>query len=102
MRLKPFPNFQMACYVVMVVSIIYSLLAAFGFVWVCQPIEKYWDFTIITGKCINLTAFFLATACINAATDLALLILPFSILKDLQLPLRRKIGVGLLLTTGSL
>lgn len=102
LRLKPFPAFQVACYTVMVISIIYSLLAAFGFAWVCQPIEKYWDFSILTGKCINLTAYFLATACINAGTDLALLILPIWIMKDLNLPLRRKIGVALLLMTGSL
>lgn len=86
----------------MVVSIIYSLLAAFGFAWVCQPIEKYWDFSITAGSCINLDAFFLSTACINAATDLALLVLPLFIVKDLRLPKRRKLGVALLLMTGSL
>lgn len=86
----------------MVTSIIYSMLAGFGFLWVCQPIEKYWDFTIVTGSCINLNAFFLATACINAATDLILLILPLLIIKDLRLPRRRKLGVAALLMTGSL
>ncbi|KAH8728278.1 hypothetical protein GQ44DRAFT_702086 [Phaeosphaeriaceae sp. PMI808] len=101
LRLSPFINFRVAVYAVMVVSLIYSLLAAFGFAWVCQPIEKYWDFSITTGSCINLTAFFLATACINAATDLALLVLPIFILKDLRLPARKKLGVALLLMTGS-
>ncbi|KAH7067116.1 hypothetical protein FB567DRAFT_259816 [Paraphoma chrysanthemicola] len=101
LRLSPFLGFRVAVYAVMVVSIIYSLLAAFGFAWVCQPIEKYWDFSITTGSCINLTAFFLATACINAGTDLTLLVLPLFIIKDLRLPMRRKIGVGLLLMTGS-
>lgn len=86
----------------MSVSVINSTLNALGFAWVCQPIEKYWDFSIVTGKCINLNHYFLATACINAGTDLALLILPVFILQKLQLPLRRKIGAALLLMTGSL
>lgn len=101
LRLSPFRSFRTAVYIVMVVSIIYSVLAAFGFAWVCQPIEKYWDFSITTGTCINLNAYFLATACINAATDLALLVLPIFIIKDLHLPRRRKISVTLLLMTGS-
>ncbi|KAH7335631.1 hypothetical protein BKA66DRAFT_479958 [Pyrenochaeta sp. MPI-SDFR-AT-0127] len=101
LRLSPFMSFRVAVYVVMVISIIYSVLAAFGFAWACQPIAKYWNFSIATGSCINLTVFFLATACINAATDLALLILPNFIIKHLHLPWRRKVSVALLLMTGS-
>ncbi|KAF2853633.1 hypothetical protein T440DRAFT_312956 [Plenodomus tracheiphilus IPT5] len=102
LRLSPFETgFRFTVYVVVFVSLINSTLAAFGFLWVCQPIAKYWDFSIMTGKCINLNAYFLVTACINAATDLALLILPIFIMRKLQLALHRKIGAALLLMTGS-
>ncbi|KAF2676341.1 hypothetical protein K458DRAFT_239429, partial [Lentithecium fluviatile CBS 122367] len=101
LRLSPYTSFQIATNVVMVISIGYSLITAFGFAWVCQPIEKYWDFSITTGKCVNLNAFFLATGCINAATDLALLILPIFIIKVLHLPWTRKMGVAFILMTGS-
>jgi hypothetical protein len=86
----------------MIASIIQNLLAGFCVIFVCQPMEKYWDFSITTGTCINITAYFLANACINAATDIALLILPLFLVKDYRLPLLRKIGVALLLMTGSL
>jgi len=102
LRFSPSQSFRVAVYTILVVSVIYSILAAFGFAWVCYPTARYWDFTITTGYCINLNAFFLATACINAATDLTLLVLPLFIIKDLRLPTRRKIGVALLLMTGSL
>lgn len=103
LRISPFRNsFRVAVYIVLCVSIINSLLNAFGFAWVCQPIEKYWDFSITTGKCVNLDMYFLAAACINAGTDLVMLVLPVFILYKLQLPLRRKIGVALLLMTGSM
>ena len=103
LRVSPFKTgFRLAVYAVMCVSIINSTINAFGFAWVCQPIEKYWDFSILTGKCIDLNRYFLATACINAATDLVLLVLPVFILHKLQLPLPRKLGAALLLMTGSL
>ncbi|XPS91107.1 hypothetical protein M3J09_000530 [Ascochyta lentis] len=102
LRVSPFKtSFRLAVYAVMFVSIVNGTLNALGFAWVCQPIEKYWDFSIATGKCINLNQYFLATAAINAATDLVLLVLPVFILHKLQLPLRRKIGAALLLMTGS-
>ncbi|KAF2177982.1 hypothetical protein K469DRAFT_601172 [Zopfia rhizophila CBS 207.26] len=101
LRLSPFTSFRIAVYVIMVVSILYSLITAFGFAWVCQPVAKYWDFSITTGSSINLNAFFLATGCINAATDLTLLFLPVFITWNLHLPWPRKISVALLLMTGS-
>ena len=95
-------SFHIVIYTVMGISTIYSLLAGFGFVWVCTPKEKYWDYSITGGSCVNVNAFFLSNACINAATDLVLLILPLFIIKDLSLPARWKAGVAVLLMTGSL
>lgn len=103
LRVSPFQvAFRFVVCTVMGVSVVNSMLAAFGFAWVCQPIEKYWDFSITTGECINLNRYFLIIACVNAATDLVLLVLPVFILRKLQLPLHRKIGAALLLMTGSL
>lgn len=103
LRISPFKiGFRIAVYTVMLISVINSMLNAFGFTWVCQPIQKYWDFSIVTGRCINLNQYFLATACINAGADLTLLVLPIFILHKLHLPLRRKIGAASLLMTGSL
>ena len=103
LRISPFKNgFRIAVYTVMLISGLNSFLNAMGFTWVCQPIHKYWDNSIVTGRCINYDEYFLATACVNAAADLTLLVLPIFILYKLQLPLRRKISAALLLMTGSL
>ncbi|KAF1835918.1 hypothetical protein BDW02DRAFT_264401 [Decorospora gaudefroyi] len=95
-------SLRTAVHAVAVITVIYSLLAAFPFVWVCQPMSKYWNLSSPTGSCIDLDAFFLSIACINAATDLALLVLPLFIIKDLRLPARKKAGVAALLMTGSI
>jgi hypothetical protein len=63
--------------------------------------ERYWDFSITVGSCVDLNAFFLSTASINAATDVALLILPFSLLKGLNMPVRQKIVAAAMFLTGS-
>jgi hypothetical protein len=63
--------------------------------------EKYWDLSITGGSCIDLNAFFLSIAGINAATDVALLALPFFLLKDLNMPVRQKIVAAMMFTTGS-
>ena len=47
-------------------------------------------------------ANFMAVACFNAATDILLLLLPVWMIKELTLPLRRKLSVALLLMAGSL
>ncbi|USP75496.1 hypothetical protein yc1106_02770 [Curvularia clavata] len=93
--------FHIAIYILMAISVIYSILSGFGFAWTCNPKEKYWDFTIMSGSCIDFNAFFLSNACINAATDFVLLVMPLFIIKNLTLPARRKLGVALLLMTGS-
>lgn len=103
LQLAPFVrSFRYTVYVVLFVSVVNSTLSALSFAWACQPIAKYWDFTIHHGKCIELTTYFLATACINAATDLALLVLPVFIMVELQINLQRKIRLVLLLMTGSM
>ncbi|ORY09604.1 hypothetical protein BCR34DRAFT_368527 [Clohesyomyces aquaticus] len=101
LRLSPSKSFTYAVYAVALVSILHNLIAALGIVINCNPIAKYWDYSITTGSCVNLNAFFLSVACINAATDLALLFLPIRIIWGLHLPMRRKISVAILLLTGS-
>jgi hypothetical protein len=103
LRLSPSKTFRMIVYAVMLVSILYCLLAAFTFIWLCRPIAKYWDSSITTGSCLNGNLFFLVTGCINSATDFTLLFLPIFIIAKLQkVSWQRKIGVALLLMAGSL
>ena len=94
--------FRVIVHVVMAISALYSLLAAFGFLWLCQPISKYFDLAMTTGKCVDFAIAFLVIGCINVATDLALLLLPIYIIHNLSLPLPRKVSAALLLMAGSL
>ena len=94
-------NFKIVTYTVLFVVCFYSLFGAFTFLLMCRPVESYWNLNV-RGKCLNSKAAFLVTGVFNVATDFTILFLPIWLLKPLQLPKRQKIGVTLILMTGSL
>ncbi|KAK7706151.1 hypothetical protein SLS57_009803 [Botryosphaeria dothidea] len=100
-RLAPFQWFQFAIYVVMFVVFAYTLGIIFSLIFPCKPIQSNWDVTI-TGECINKTGIYIATAVINIATDIALLVLPIPVLARLQMPLLEKSALIAMFSIGSM
>jgi hypothetical protein len=101
-RHSPSRVFSCAVYVCMAVSTIYCSLAALEFTFACRPMRKYWDF-MVPGSCMDANTFGVVTAALNAATDIALLLLPLRIIWALDtLPVRQKLNVAFILMAGSL
>ncbi|KKY16133.1 putative integral membrane protein [Diplodia seriata] len=100
-RLAPFAWFQAAIYAVMFVVISYTLGIMFSLIFPCKPIASNWDITI-EGTCINKTGIYIATAVINIATDIALLLLPIPILARLQIPRLEKAALIAMFGVGSM
>lgn len=94
--------FRMAVYLVMFVTIGYTLPNAFLFLYICRPMAYYWDRSIPGGMCINDQAAFDAANFLNMLTDYAILLLPIWMLQPLRRPLLKKIGITLVLMTGGL
>ncbi|KAK3947485.1 hypothetical protein QBC32DRAFT_409217 [Pseudoneurospora amorphoporcata] len=68
----------------------------------CQPLHKMWDFTgAVGGTCINTTAFFYFTSGFNILTDLWILLLPISTLREINRPTREKIALFLIFGVGT-
>ncbi|KAJ5726289.1 uncharacterized protein N7483_007646 [Penicillium malachiteum] len=65
----------------------------------CLPIRYNWDLSI-DGKCIQQGAFYVSTAALNLFTDLLVISIPIIITWRLQMPLRRKLAVCLILCLG--
>ncbi|KAJ5613662.1 hypothetical protein N7528_007316 [Penicillium herquei] len=65
----------------------------------CLPIRYNWD-TSIDGHCIQQGAFYVSTAALNLFTDLLVISIPIIITWRLQMPLRRKLAVCLILCLG--
>lgn len=77
--------------------VIFSSLIIFP----CQPIKKFWK-PWIDGRCLNFTKIYISAACINSASDLALLIAPQKVIWNLQMSFKRRIGVSAIFLTGLL
>lgn len=88
-------------YVISFIVTGYSFASGVSFLWLCQPIKKEWDYST-PGKCVELGTSFLAIAILNSASDVVLLLLPMLLLRPLRLPFKQKVGVTLILMTGSL
>jgi hypothetical protein len=66
----------------------------------CTPVAYVYDFTIAGGKCIDQGGFYVSTAALNLFTDLVVLSIPIIITWNLQMPMRRKIAVCIILCLG--
>ena len=101
-RLSDARWFQMANWTTLAVIVAYTVAIILVLVFACNPIDKSWDITIKSGQCIDKGALYVATAAINAATDLMLLLLPLPIIRQLKLPVLQKVGVMLMFVIGSM
>ncbi|KAH8768402.1 hypothetical protein F5883DRAFT_554510, partial [Diaporthe sp. PMI_573] len=93
---------RVAIYSIAVVVFLYGTLTSFEWLFACRPMEKYWDFTITDGTCINFIKIMLFNGVMNVVTDTAILCFPIWILWNLRLPVRQKIGVMGIMMTGGL
>ncbi|KAF5006072.1 hypothetical protein FDECE_7532 [Fusarium decemcellulare] len=70
----------------------------------CTPISAAYDITIRPEdkKCIDINAFYLASAALNIVTDAITPALPIPLIVELQMSRERKIGLGITLGLGFL
>jgi hypothetical protein len=101
-RLSESRWFQISIWVTMGFTVAYSIAFVLAFIFSCDPIDKSWDITITEGHCINKGVLYLAHTSLNAATDLATLVLPIPVVVRLTLPALQKFGALLMFVVGSL
>lgn len=86
----------------MFVTVGYSLAQGFSFVYMCNPVERYWD-SRVAGTCVNANLSFIVTAGLNVGADVVILVLPTWLLRPLKnVGTRQKIAVTLVFMAGGL
>lgn len=68
----------------------------------CRPYRSIWDKTVPGYNCIDVKALFLSSAVLDAASSLAVLILPHMVIWRLQMGIHKKLGVSFLFVMGIL
>ncbi|KAI9681320.1 MAG: hypothetical protein M1817_002603 [Caeruleum heppii] len=101
LRISPQQSFRIAVFTMMAIVIGAYVPTSFISILSCNPAAQTWDLTVTGGKCINKPVFYIATASINVATDVLMLLLPWPMVWNLQMPRRQKIGLVFIFLTGS-
>lgn len=88
----------------MVVHILYGIIFILLSIFQCIPVQAAWtrwDGTI-QARCINANAIGWASAALNIAFDILILVLPLPALAKLAMSWERKVHVFLMFSLGSL
>ncbi|KAI5367842.1 hypothetical protein Slin15195_G029750 [Septoria linicola] len=101
-RLSPEAWFKWMLWTTVIFVIGYSAALFFALIFACTPLQVNWDITITSGTCANKGGMYLATAGLNAATDVLLLVIPIPMVLKLHVPLSQKIGLVAMFSVGSL
>jgi hypothetical protein len=96
------PKLRLTIHFTIVTVAVYSLIVALQWVYACQPIEKFWDYTITTGTCIRFLGVTVFSGVMNSITDAVILVLPVFIMRGSRLPKWQKLSVTGILMTGGL
>ncbi|RMY77906.1 hypothetical protein D0863_01037 [Hortaea werneckii] len=91
--------YRRVLWVTMALVTLNSVAFTFVFAFSCDPPAKVWD-NGIAGRCVNEVAFYFAISGTTIGLDLLVIVLPFPIIKGLQLDVRKKIGLGALFGLG--
>ncbi|USW58983.1 hypothetical protein Slin15195_G123020 [Septoria linicola] len=102
LRLSREKWFTRAIYATMGLVASFSVALMLALIFACKPFKRVWDPTITEGYCLNRGKMYLATAGLNAATDVIMLLLPMPMLRKLQVPRIQKIGLVAIFSIGSL
>jgi hypothetical protein len=71
-------------------------------IWQCVPIHAIWDLKREDARCLSIAGVAYASAGVNIATELAVLILPLPLLRTLRASIAQKIGLYALFGCGIL
>ena len=93
-------NLRKMSYVMMVVVSCSTMANFLVCIFECSPIPAAWDTSITHKKCVDIDAFYLANSGTNIATDLLTYFLPLKTVRNLQMPRKQKIAVGVMLCLG--
>ncbi|KAB2099104.1 hypothetical protein AG0111_0g12692 [Alternaria gaisen] len=102
LRLSHIQWFRLCVYASTFVVVGYNIALVFPLIFACTPFRRNWDVTITEGSCIDRTPLYMATAVLNMATDILLLILPIPMVVKLQMPRAQKAGLICIFGVGSL
>ena len=89
------------CHLIIWINLLFYTAVMFVSLFVCTPRQKFWNPTT-PGHCLNIKTVNIVASVINAASDLSLMLLPIVCVFQLQMTLRKKLGISAVFAAGAL
>jgi len=93
--------FRITIYCIIAVVGLYAVSSIVATIAECVPTARVWDHHV-EGKCIDLTKFWYANASVNIIGDFVIFLVPMPLVWNMQLPVRQRLGLGLVFSLGLL
>lgn len=99
------PAFRRTTLVLAILCILWFICVLFITIFQCRPIAALWDLSLVAegrAQCIPSGGLIFGYELSNVIIDISILCLPLCMIRRLQLPTRRKIGVSSIFLLGGL
>ncbi len=102
-QLNPSRGFRNTVWILVAIVGLVTVSALLLDLFLCWPISAYWDLNeAMKHPCQSHESYIILTGASNIGTDIAILLLPVVMLRNVVLSRKKKIAVVLVLATGSL
>ncbi|KAI5460206.1 hypothetical protein BGZ63DRAFT_415562 [Mariannaea sp. PMI_226] len=102
LQLSPQKWFRIAVWTIIGLVAAYTTIIVLLMLFHCSPVRKAFDFTILTGSCMDAGALYIATAVSNIITDVILFVLPIPMVYNLRMSNVQKAGAIIVFGIGSM
>jgi hypothetical protein len=106
LRIFPTRGVRKTLWATVVFNCVFGLVFILITIFQCRPISYFWTkwehSNTHRGTCLNINAITWSSASVNIALDAWILSIPLSQLKNMNLDWRKKIGVGIMFSVGTL
>jgi hypothetical protein len=92
----------MACIIVLGFVVAFGIWGFFGSVFLCYPVQFFWDKKVKGGKCLDQFGVWFSNAGLNIIQDFIILLLPMPVLRRLVIPKRQKKALIVVFALGGL
>ncbi|EME44619.1 hypothetical protein DOTSEDRAFT_152576, partial [Dothistroma septosporum NZE10] len=96
------PKFRKWAWALLSVQSLFTLWTGIQSIFLCYPVEYFWDKTIRGGTCLPRVELWFFNSGFNIVTDILTVILPLPVIKDLQMPKREKRALMAVLCLGGI
>ena len=94
-------TFRRWTFVMGVICLVWAIAAVIAVIFKCTPISASWKIPSV-GRCISYSYLVAVVEALNCLQDLVIVCMPIGVIRRLQLPLKKKILLGVVFLLGGL